>query len=206
MHFKDRILNRIQSAITSPSVVRILFYPTLFWNIATVGLSQRWRWYNRIDNTVVLGALPFRSITPKLIKEENIRGVVTLNEDYETSIFMHSKEEWDTLGVNQLLLATPDFNNAPSIQKLNEGVDFIKEFKDSDGSVYVHCKAGRGRSATLVACYLMKISEMTPEQAIAVLKEKREQTLLGSNQVKAIYMYYDDLQTSNLSSSDSNTM
>lgn len=47
---------------------------------------------------------------------------------------------------------------------------------------------------------------MTPEQAIAVLKEKREQTLLGSNQVKAIYMYYDDLQTSNLSSSDSNTM
>lgn len=38
---------------------------------------------------------------------------------------------------------------------------------------------------------------MTPEEAINVLKEKRRQTLLGSNQVKAINDYYQDIQTSN---------
>lgn len=43
----------------------------------------------------------------QLIKEENIRGVVTLNEDYETSIFMHSKE------VNHY------FMHGPKLLKLN---------------------------------------------------------------------------------------
>ena len=60
------------------------------------------------------------------------------------------------LGVKHLRLATPDFNNAPDVKRLHEGVDFITGCARI-GSVYVHCKAGRGRSATLVACYLMKV-------------------------------------------------
>ena len=39
---------------------RISFSPGIAWNT----VSWRWRnyqWYNRIDNTIVLGALPFRS-------------------------------------------------------------------------------------------------------------------------------------------------
>lgn len=193
-NLKNGILNKIQSSIKSPSVVRVLFYPTFFWNVITVGLSQRWKWYNRIDRKVVLGALPLRSMTPTLINEENIGGVITLNEDYETKLLMYSTEEWNMLGVKHLRLATPDFNNAPNLEKLHKGVDFIKEFDNSDSCVYVHCKAGRGRSATLVACYLMEVSQMTPEQAINVLKTKREQTLLATNQVKAIHNFYQDIQ------------
>ena len=40
---------------------------------------------------------------------------------------------------------------------LKKGVEFIEEMNLSENSVYVHCKAGRGRSTTLVACYLMKV-------------------------------------------------
>ena len=39
---------------------RFLYFPGVAWNT----VSWRWRkyqWYNRIDNTIVLGALPFRS-------------------------------------------------------------------------------------------------------------------------------------------------
>lgn len=46
-----------------------------------------------------------------------------------------------------------------------KGVEFINKFvaqKSVEGggpqpTVYVHCKAGRTRSATLVACYLMLV-------------------------------------------------
>jgi atypical dual specificity phosphatase len=40
---------------------RITFYPTLAYNVALERLAFR-KWYSRIDETVVLGALPFRSL------------------------------------------------------------------------------------------------------------------------------------------------
>lgn len=58
----------------------------------------------------------------------------------------------------------------PSLQEApaNSDFDFPNEEPSSSGStspepprnptVYVHCKAGRTRSATLVACYLVKVS------------------------------------------------
>ena len=59
--------------------------------------------------------------------------------------------------MTQLQLATIDFNNAPSQEMLRKGVEFIEEINVKKSSVYVHCKAGRGRSTTLVACYLIKV-------------------------------------------------
>jgi len=46
---------------------------------------------------------------------------------------------------------------APSQEILLEGVEFIKKNIVNGGVVYVHCKAGRSRSATLVGCYLMEV-------------------------------------------------
>ena len=66
-------------------------------------------------------------------------------------------QEWASWGVTQLHLATVDFNNAPSQEMLRKGVEFIEEMNQNQNSVYVHCKAGRGRSATLATCYIMKV-------------------------------------------------
>lgn len=41
---------------------KLAFYPTLFYNVVMTKLSSR-RWYDRIDETVLLGALPFRGMT-----------------------------------------------------------------------------------------------------------------------------------------------
>ena len=60
---KYRMLQKIQSGITSPKVARALFYPTLLWNVITVGISRKLKWYNRIDENVILGALPLRILT-----------------------------------------------------------------------------------------------------------------------------------------------
>ena len=50
------------------------------------------------------------------------------------------------------------FVQAPNQEKLKRGVEFINKYCDEEKSVYVHCKAGRTRSATLVGCYLMEVS------------------------------------------------
>ena len=52
-------------------------------------------------------------------------------------------------------------------------MDFIDKHVEAGGKVYVHCKAGRGRSATVVLCWLMLRRRLTPEQAAAYLVKQR---------------------------------
>lgn len=77
-------------------------------------------------------------------------------------------QKWKDVGVEFLQLATTDIFASPCQEKLRKGVDFINKFISSNEisekefprpSVYVHCKAGRTRSATLVACYLILVRQ-----------------------------------------------
>ena len=53
---------------------------------------------------------------------------------------------------------TVDFQ-PPSLPCIQQGLDIIEQEKTSGQSVYVHCKAGKGRSAVVAACYLIKVTE-----------------------------------------------
>ena len=71
-----------------------------------------------------------------------------MNETYELKMFSNTSEEWSKLGMpNFLQLATTDIFEAPSVDKLSKGVNFINDIvaKDPDASIYIHCKAGRTR-------------------------------------------------------------
>ncbi|KAH9383087.1 hypothetical protein HPB48_023822 [Haemaphysalis longicornis] len=149
------------------------------------------RWYDRIDDTVILGALPFRSITPKLLEEENVRGVVSMNEDFELRYWVTSKEEWEKSGVKFLQLSTTDIFETPCQEKLQRGVQFIQGFEGTGQSVYVHCKAGRTRSATLVGCYLMQRYQWTPQKTVELLRQKRPHILLHYAQWEALHTYFN---------------
>jgi atypical dual specificity phosphatase len=56
---------------------------------------------------------------------------------------------------------------------IERGVNFIQHHIAKGGSVYVHCKAGRARSATIALCYLVADKHMTAEEAQQYLLEKR---------------------------------
>lgn len=67
-------------------------------------------------------------------------------------------QEWRAAGVEQLRLSTVDLTGVPSLENLHRGVEFALKYREQGSSVYVHCKAGRSRSATLVAAYLIRVS------------------------------------------------
>jgi len=168
---------------------RVTFLPTLAYNLGMEAVSTR-RWWDRIDSRVILGALPFRSsYTRELVQQEQIKGVVSMNEDYELQLFSHMAKGWSGLGVEFLQLPTTDIFSAPSQTKLAEGVSFIRQL-EGEGSVYVHCKAGRTRSATLVGCYLMETEGLDPEEAVQRMRELRPHILLHSKQWEALRTYH----------------
>ncbi|KAE8606652.1 hypothetical protein XENTR_v10010815 [Xenopus tropicalis] len=170
-------------------VARVAFYPSLLYNVLMEKLSSR-KWYNRIDETVILGALPFRGMSIELIKEENVRGVITMNEEYETRLLCNSAEQWQAMGVEQLCLSTVDFLGVPKLEHLQQGVEFIHKHKENGSSVYIHCKAGRSRSATMVAAYLIQKHEWKPDEAAAFIAEIRPHILIRNNQRQMLERFY----------------
>ncbi|XP_033836685.1 phosphatidylglycerophosphatase and protein-tyrosine phosphatase 1 [Periophthalmus magnuspinnatus] len=168
---------------------RLLFYPTLAYNL----LMERWssrRWFDRVDPNLILGALPFKSMTKQLVEEEHVGGVITMNEEYETQLLCNSTQEWQEAGVEQLRLSTVDLLGVPSLEHLHRGVEFAVRHRDQGNTVYVHCKAGRCRSATMAAAYLIRVYCVTPDEACERLRALRPHVILRSNQLSLLQDFY----------------
>ncbi|XP_062845972.1 phosphatidylglycerophosphatase and protein-tyrosine phosphatase 1 [Trichomycterus rosablanca] len=173
-------------------LARTLFYPTLVYNVVMEKISSR-RWFDRVDQTVILGALPFKSMTDELVQAENVRGVITMNEEYETNYFCNSSEEWQSHGVEQVRLSTVDLTGIPSLEHIHQGVEFALKHRDQGTSVYIHCKAGRSRSATVAAAYLIRIHCWTPDEACNMLSTVRPHVLIRSAQRDMLHTYYQQV-------------
>ena len=81
-----------------------------------------------------------------------------MNEDFERWYTTLSDEEWSSLGVELLHFNVGDYIHTPSVSELQQSVELIKKIAENGGSTYVHCKAGRTRSATVCAAYLIDVS------------------------------------------------
>jgi len=172
-----------------PLIPRVIFYPTLAYGVFMEKMLQRRHWYDRIDETVILGALPFRSVTQKIL-DENVRAVINMTESYETRFWVTSPAEWAERGVEYLSLSTPDIIAAPTQVDLYRGVQFIMKHRLLGNTVYVHCKAGRTRSTTVVACYLMTLHNWDAHRAVEFIRDKRPHIRIRMKQWLALKAFY----------------
>uniref|UniRef100_A0ACD5X9N1 Uncharacterized protein n=1 Tax=Avena sativa TaxID=4498 RepID=A0ACD5X9N1_AVESA len=167
---------------------RVLFYPSLAYNLARNHISPgRFHWWDRIDSTnILLGAVPFPSDVPRL-RELGVRAVVTLTKAYERLVPAALYAEH---GMDNLVLPTTDYLYAPSPDDLLRAVEFIHGNADRGRLVYVHCKAGRARSATVVMCYLVRYKGMTPDGAYEHVRVCRPRVSLAGVQRQAVKDFY----------------
>jgi atypical dual specificity phosphatase len=141
-----------------PTVSRLLFWPTFLWNALLGRVLGTRRWWDRVDHHVILGALPLRRDVKALVAE-GVGAVVNTCEEYAGP-----EESYRLHGIEQLRVPTTDFH-PPSFASVERAVAFIQQHVLAGRTVYVHCKAGRARSATVVLCWLVAHRGMTVEQA-----------------------------------------
>jgi atypical dual specificity phosphatase len=156
----------MSSSLGERLYAKVVFYPTLAWNVLLGRILHVRRWWDRIDPHVIVGAYPFARDVPKMY-EDGVRAVVNTCEEYEGP-----KAEYERLGIEQLRVPTTDFT-APRLEDVARAVEFVQQHVQAGETVYIHCKAGRARSATVAMCWLIKYRHLSPDQAQTLLLKSR---------------------------------
>lgn len=172
------------------------------WLLHILGMRE---WWNVIPIShngfeplfgVMLGALPLKNKGHiEKICNEGVGAILSAVEPFEThslGIFSEpvTPSDWKAHGVHHRSIVTPDYVGIKQSQIL-EGVETLHQWIQDGKRVYVHCKAGRGRSATLVICYLMKYSGIdNVESAIAYVTRCRPQIILNPEQIATIRLFH----------------
>lgn len=105
-------------------------------------------------------------------RNHNVTTVVRLNKK------MYDAKKFTDVGIAHHDLYFLD-GGVPSDEILQR---FLQICETSPGAIAVHCKAGLGRTGTLIGCYLMKHYHLTAGEAIAWIRIARPGSIIGPQQ------------------------
>jgi protein tyrosine/serine phosphatase len=124
-----------------------------------------------------------------VLKSKGITHIISVILGYDPAF----PEDFQYLIINAL------DNENNSISDVFESCnDFINDaLFESNGKVLIHCMAGRSRSATILAAYIIKTYGMDVENVLNLLRKKRKIVEPNSSFVKQLNEYYKNKYINN---------
>jgi atypical dual specificity phosphatase len=128
-----------------------------------------------------------------LINTQGIRTIVTIKEKPLSQEWLSDNNGTNTHSsstkIDYLHISIQDYG-APSLEELDRVVNYISQQIDRAGPVMVHCSAGKGRTGTILAAYLIKKENgMTADKAISRLSRIRGESVQSKDQEKILFTY-----------------
>jgi protein-tyrosine phosphatase len=137
-------------------------------------------WFQSIDDQIWMGGAPTYDRDYKFIFDNGINAIVDVRAEREDNLAL-----LDQHGVDHIKLEVLDVM-VPPPEALDVGTAFMEKHIQEGNSVLVHCAKGRGRSATMVAAYLMRYRGYDYEQAREQLVQRRSLVNLQGRHQRAL--------------------
>ena len=142
----------------------IYYEASLLYGIARNYLSpDSYSWWNKVDEGLYFGAIPLHEYNHQNLMPHffgNKLAILSVLEPFELEdhyVFTTAvaPKEWHERGIKTLQLPTLDCTGVDQAT-IAKGIQFIRNMQAEGRAVYVHCKAGVGRSATIIACKILQ--------------------------------------------------
>jgi atypical dual specificity phosphatase len=139
-------------------------------------VSDWFRSYGFADvyNNLIVGALPLDQSDVRFLERIGVNRVLNLVEDREYSSGSRNQVEQalDAAGIVEQRLSSADYGSL-SNELLEESAHLISGWLDEGLVVYLHCRAGWQRSATVAAAVVASREGLEPEQALAQIRARK---------------------------------
>jgi rhodanese-related sulfurtransferase len=124
-------------------------------------------WFSQVEPRLWLGGAPTYQRDYQAIRTLGITAVLDTRAERSSQ-----SDFYDAHGITHRRFLVPDVT-VPDESVLTEAVAWIEGQLADDRTVLVHCAKGRGRSATVLAAYLMKTEGMSFDAVRDLLQAKR---------------------------------
>lgn len=166
----------------------VLFWPYFLLNYLSLWLFRRFSAEGPVSEIipgVFLGCRLFSS-DREMFRSRGIASALDLTAEFSELAFVRALDGYMCLPVLD--------TEAPSQDQLRRGADWI-ERRIGHGPVFVHCALGHGRSATIVAAFLLKSGRASSAKgAVAMVGKQRPKIGLHPKQYAALERYAEYLE------------
>ena len=163
-------------------------YPTIRFVYERI---QGHPWFQPIDTQLWMGGAPTYERDYDFLLDNGISAVVDMRAEREDDLALFDRNDIDHIKLRVLDVMVPP------PEMLDVGTEFMERHIRSGDSVLVHCAKGRGRSATMVAAYLMRFRGYSYEQARQLMIERRPLTNLQSRHQRVLEAWIKQYQHDN---------
>jgi len=123
---------------------------------------------------LLIGAYPLDGDDVKMLDWLGIQRILNLCEDREYAAGQREAVQAALTAkeIEEARICLQDFGGLPSVY-LEQAVEQINSWLDADARIYVHCRAGWQRSATVAAAVVCVREHLDPDGAIAFVQRAK---------------------------------